>query len=146
MATHIDQALGWLRDFKSTWLPEQISHDTSLREAIGTKLDELEHLLIRKKRQFVWESRCSLTCPSRKWSRNQSTTNRRNLSSRQCDTIGDNHHSAIAWAIFADATRALPRPRRRAKPAGTTLPTVDSYQTYFTGGGREFSPVSVDNR
>ena len=48
MAAHIDQALGWLKEFKTTWLPQQVSNDSPLRESIGAKLDELEHLLIRK--------------------------------------------------------------------------------------------------
>jgi hypothetical protein len=38
----------WLKNFKYTWLPQNILNDTHLIELISTKLHELEQLLNRK--------------------------------------------------------------------------------------------------
>lgn len=48
MTMNSHEILFWLEDFKSKWLPENLSNDTILIESITTKLRELDQLLTRK--------------------------------------------------------------------------------------------------
>jgi hypothetical protein len=43
-----NKVLIWLKEFKRSWLPQNISNDNHLMELITNKLRELEQLLIRK--------------------------------------------------------------------------------------------------
>ena len=43
-----NKVLVWLKDFKYTWLSENIFNDSHLIELISNKLHELEQLLIGK--------------------------------------------------------------------------------------------------
>lgn len=48
MTNNTNQVLVWLKDFKKSWLPQNIPNDHRLLKSIKTKLFELEQLIIGK--------------------------------------------------------------------------------------------------